>query len=410
MYDKDNFFKALGLNPSEKQKSAIINRLSAVLNYEPKIGVLGKTGVGKSSLCNALFGKDLFNISNVEACTRNVQEEFLHIGDSKGLKLIDVPGVGESKGRDEEYAKLYAELMPKLDLVLWVIKADDRALSSDESFYKNIVKPHIKEGKPFFFVLNQVDKIEPLREWDIEKHIPGLKQFQNINAKVLDVARFFEVPASRIIYVSASEKYNLTELVNEIVFALPKERKITFFKEVNTDFQSEVAGEHVKKSFLDVVGDIVVDVLEVAGDTLVKVKDSIGEAAEEIFDGVIEKAPAFIADAAKKIIGGCYITTAVCTYLGKPDDCYELTQLRKFRDKWLRHQPDGPALIEEYYAKAPGIVEKLEKRENKDEIYQYVNNVYLLPCVKLIEEEKYEECKRLYLDMVEELEKHKSFR
>ena len=404
MYDKDNLFKALGLDIDEMQKNLIAKQILSILDYEPKIGILGKTGVGKSSLCNALFGKELFNISDVEACTRNVQEEFLRIGDSKGLKLIDVPGVGESRDRDKEYAKLYAELIPKLDLVLWVIKADDRALSSDESFYKNIVKPHIKEGKPFFFVLNQIDKIEPLREWDIERHIPGLKQFQNINAKVSEVARFFEVPVSRIIYVSASERYNLTELVNEIVFALPKERKITFFKEVNAEFQSEVAGEHVKKSFLDVFGDVVVDVLEIAGDTLVKVKDSIGEAAENLFDNVIENAPAFIVGAAKKIIGGCYITTAVCTYLGKPDDCYELTQLRKFRDEWLRHQPDGPALIEEYYAKAPIIVEKLDKRKDRDEIYYYINNVYLLPCVKLIKEEKYEECKKLYLEMVKELE------
>ncbi len=65
----------------------------------------------------------------------------------KGLKLVDVPGVGESRDRDEEYSKLYASLLPELDLVLWLIKSDDRALASDENFYKNIVKPHIDEGK-----------------------------------------------------------------------------------------------------------------------------------------------------------------------------------------------------------------------------------------------------------------------
>ncbi|WP_250229708.1 GTPase family protein [Anaeropeptidivorans aminofermentans] len=302
MQNKDNLFKRLNINMTEKQKNLIINRLTYILNYEPKIGILGKTGVGKSSLCNALFGKELFSISDVKACTRNIKEGFLKIGNSKGIKLIDVPGVGESRNRDEEYAELYAKLMPELDLVLWVIKADDRALASDESFYKNIVRSHIQEGKPFFFVLNQVDKIEPFREWDNRRHIPSPAQFQNINVKVLELSRFFEVPASAIICVSASERYNLTELVNEIIFALPNERKITFYKEVGPEFQSEVAGEYVKKGFLEIAGDIIVEVLEVTGEAIVKVKDTVADIAEKLLEGVEENAPAIMRGFIRKFI------------------------------------------------------------------------------------------------------------
>lgn len=75
------------------------------MSYEPKIGIFGKTGVGKSSLCNALFGKDICSISDVEACTRNPQEVFLGMG-QKGIKLLDVPGVGENSERVKEYAQL----------------------------------------------------------------------------------------------------------------------------------------------------------------------------------------------------------------------------------------------------------------------------------------------------------------
>ena len=147
-----NFFEELekgGIKVSGEQREQIKNRLSKILSYEPRIGVFGKTGVGKSSLCNALFGQDVCPISDIEACTRNTKEVIINLG-NKGIKLIDVPGAGESNERDEQYGKLYASLLPELDLVLWVIKADDRAMASDERFYKNIVKPHIEDGKPFF--------------------------------------------------------------------------------------------------------------------------------------------------------------------------------------------------------------------------------------------------------------------
>jgi uncharacterized protein len=45
-------------------------QMSDVLNYHPKVGVLGKTGSGKSSLCNALFGSDTAKIDDVKGCTR----------------------------------------------------------------------------------------------------------------------------------------------------------------------------------------------------------------------------------------------------------------------------------------------------------------------------------------------------
>jgi hypothetical protein len=59
-------------------------------------------------------------------------------------------------------------------------------------------------------------------------------------------------------------------------------------------------------------------------------------------------------DAPKK--GCCFLTTACVEYRGLPDDCRELTTLRAFRDGYLSAQPDGPALIAEYYRLAPALV------------------------------------------------------
>lgn len=286
--DRENdFFSELernGIKVNIEQRKKIKDRISKVLSYEPKVGIFGKTGVGKSSLCNALFGKDICAISDVQACTRDTKEVFLAMDDSKGIKLVDVPGVGESRDRDEEYAKLYSKLLPELDLVLWLIKADDRALASDESFYKNIVRPHIKDGKPFFFVLNQVDKIEPFREWDVDNHEPGSKQFQNIHKKIVDVSTFFDIAASKVIPVSANEKYNLTTLVDEIVYSLPKEKQITFFKDIDKEFQSDVASEHVKKSFGEIVGETISKVVEVTGEIITTTVETAGRIIEKGLD------------------------------------------------------------------------------------------------------------------------------
>lgn len=101
----------------------------------------------------------------------------------------------------------------------------------------------------------------------------------------------------------------------------------------------------------------------------------------------------------------CFITTAVCLSLGKDDDCYELMQFRRFRDNWLRNEKDGNALIEEYYAIAPSIVETINNRENSSEIYSMIQEKYLSKCLSLIEVSKYSECKENYINMVNDLKK-----
>jgi hypothetical protein len=105
----------------------------------------------------------------------------------------------------------------------------------------------------------------------------------------------------------------------------------------------------------------------------------------------------------KKQKGFCYITSAVCLDMGKPDDCRELTLFRKFRDQWLRQQANGEAEIQDYYRCAPGICEAIEKTERQKEIYNEIYNTYVLPCVSLIAENDFSSCYHLYTKMVSSL-------
>jgi predicted RNA-binding Zn-ribbon protein involved in translation (DUF1610 family) len=98
----------------------------------------------------------------------------------------------------------------------------------------------------------------------------------------------------------------------------------------------------------------------------------------------------------------CFITTSTLLALSKSDDCYELNKFREFRDTYLSKV--APQLIDEYYEIAPSMVATLDNRDDKDHIYRALWDEYLLPCLKFIEESKYEETQKHYVSMVRHLE------
>ena len=99
----------------------------------------------------------------------------------------------------------------------------------------------------------------------------------------------------------------------------------------------------------------------------------------------------------------CYITTAVCSSLGRDDDCYELNVLRDFRDGYMASLPEGKDMIDHYYDLAPSIVKSIEAREGSEEIYREIWNRYLAPCISDIEADDREACLARYAGMVEDL-------
>jgi tetratricopeptide (TPR) repeat protein len=107
------------------------------------------------------------------------------------------------------------------------------------------------------------------------------------------------------------------------------------------------------------------------------------------------------ADAKKQ--SGCFITTAVCGSFGKPDDCRELTAFRAFRDNWLAKQPDGKALVAEYYHIAPRIVAAIDAAPDSAGIYRGIWDAYLADCLRLIDSGRFAECRDVYVRMVNDL-------
>jgi hypothetical protein len=79
----------------------------------------------------------------------------------------------------------------------------------------------------------------------------------------------------------------------------------------------------------------------------------------------------------------CFLTTACCDAVGLPDDCWELTQARRFRDGWLAVQPGGRSVIDEYYAIAPRIVAAMNRLPDARQRWLRLYRANVLPFVLL---------------------------
>lgn len=102
---------------------------------------------------------------------------------------------------------------------------------------------------------------------------------------------------------------------------------------------------------------------------------------------------------------GCFLTSACVEAMGLPDDCYELTTLRNFRDGYMRSTPTGAVDICEYYHIAPMIVEKIKESPNAKSVFEKLYNELIIPCIVLIESNKNEEAYTKYRNYTKMLQK-----
>ena len=121
----------------------------------------------------------------------------------------------------------------------------------------------------------------------------------------------------------------------------------------------------------------------------------IGDVLTAASEGIAENVVGDIAGGAPEFdFWDCFLTTAVCKYQGKDDNCYELTTLRNFRDTWLKE--NHPEDIDTYYAEAPEIVKKLEKLPTPEFIFDRMYSSYILPAIEHIEEGNNAAAYRIY--------------
>lgn len=229
----------------------ILAHLKQAIHYEPVIGMMGSSGAGKSSLCNALFQQPVCLTHDLTACTRAPQRLVFTVGE-RSMTLVDLPGIGETPEYDEEYQALYRELLAELDLIIWVLRADDRARSVDIATHRRLLEYGADPAR-FLFVLTQADRISPAHEWDETQVVPSPTQL--LSLAVVSTQAASQFPSSfPVMAVSAYTGYNLPTFVTLMVHALPPQASSAVYRQLKPENKTKEADATVRQAFGDMAG------------------------------------------------------------------------------------------------------------------------------------------------------------
>lgn len=149
--------KVSGLLKAILDKLALIRseaNQGVILREGLSIVIAGRPNAGKSTLINALAGRDIAIVTNVPGTTRDVMREHILLDDIP-LHIIDTAGLRESDDvvEQEGIKRAWLELQ-KADCVLLVVDVND---PSQDALITKEVRASLPDEVPIITVYNKID-------------------------------------------------------------------------------------------------------------------------------------------------------------------------------------------------------------------------------------------------------------
>lgn len=186
---------------------------------------LGKTGYGKSSIINGLFGTS-FSTDPFYSCTKELYSVTTIDGAPDGFDAItiyDTPGIGEFPDNDH-YQKYYNIAASTADVIVLVTTLSRNDAPEQELLRDIRKKLDLNRNLRFVIALNHIDSpkvalTQNYCPWLIESNIPSQECLSYIKERTENIHEKFDYlfMKSIIVPVCAMYNYGLDELKTTIL-------------------------------------------------------------------------------------------------------------------------------------------------------------------------------------------------
>ena len=158
-----------------------------------KIGLVGSTNVGKSTLFNRLIGQFRAIVTDIPGTTRDIIEHETFIDDLGKVTFLDSPGLHDFT--EEEV--LIKQIINHSDLILFMIDDSVGITAKEQHIYSYIIEKGKKNNT--ILIVNKIDIKHKEKEYD------------------LVVNEYYHLGFQHVIGISAKKQKNLVELQDLII-------------------------------------------------------------------------------------------------------------------------------------------------------------------------------------------------